>query len=146
MFDFEALALACAEDSVYDLLGTVSTLPFAGTAGGPAGPVAIRSGGWSARDVGRAVAAIPRPDADAAGVRRRRALHRRHAVLDGPLPAGSSGARRETPELRRILLGRRRQSPEVTATVSPIRLPGFDGGVEIPNMGAGGFEPPSSRV
>jgi hypothetical protein len=42
MFDFEALAAACAEDGVYEMLLSASPLPFVGTAGGPPGPVAIR--------------------------------------------------------------------------------------------------------
>ncbi|HEX6715050.1 MAG TPA: cyclase family protein [Thermoleophilaceae bacterium] len=42
MFDFEALAVACAEDGVYEMLVSASPLPFVGTAGGPPGPVAIR--------------------------------------------------------------------------------------------------------
>jgi kynurenine formamidase len=42
MFDFESLAIACAEDGAYDMLVSASPLPFVGTAGGPAGPVAIR--------------------------------------------------------------------------------------------------------
>ncbi|HET9103914.1 MAG TPA: cyclase family protein [Solirubrobacteraceae bacterium] len=42
MFDFEALARACAEDGRYEMLLSASPLPFVGTAGGPPGPVAIR--------------------------------------------------------------------------------------------------------
>ena len=42
MFDFDALAIACAEDGNYDMLVSASPLPFVGTAGGPPGPVAIR--------------------------------------------------------------------------------------------------------
>jgi kynurenine formamidase len=42
MFDFEALSIACAEDSVYEMLVSASPLPFVGTAGGPPGPVAVR--------------------------------------------------------------------------------------------------------
>jgi kynurenine formamidase len=42
MFDFEALAAACGEDGVYEMLVSASPLPFVGTAGGPPAPVAIR--------------------------------------------------------------------------------------------------------
>lgn len=42
MFDLEALAVACAEDGIYEMLASASPLPFVGTAGGPPGPVAIR--------------------------------------------------------------------------------------------------------
>jgi kynurenine formamidase len=42
MFDFDALAVACAEDGRYEMLLCASPLPFVGTAGGPPGPVAIR--------------------------------------------------------------------------------------------------------
>ena len=42
MFDLDALAEACAEDGVHDMLVCASPLPFVGTAGGPPGPVAIR--------------------------------------------------------------------------------------------------------
>jgi kynurenine formamidase len=42
MFDFEALAEACAEDGIHEMLVSASPLPFVGTAGGPPGPVAIR--------------------------------------------------------------------------------------------------------
>jgi kynurenine formamidase len=42
MFDLEALAEACAEDRVYDMLVVAPPLAFTGTAGAPPGPVAIR--------------------------------------------------------------------------------------------------------
>jgi kynurenine formamidase len=42
MFDFDALAAACAEDGVYEMFVNASPLPFVGTAGGPPGPIAIR--------------------------------------------------------------------------------------------------------
>jgi kynurenine formamidase len=42
MFDFDALARACAGDGLYEMLVSASPLPFVGTAGGPPGPVAIR--------------------------------------------------------------------------------------------------------
>jgi kynurenine formamidase len=42
MFDLEALAEACAEDGVHEMLVSAPPLPFTGTAGAPPGPVAIR--------------------------------------------------------------------------------------------------------
>ena len=41
MFDFEALAQACAEQNRYELLLAASPLAFTGAAGAPPGPVAI---------------------------------------------------------------------------------------------------------
>jgi hypothetical protein len=42
MFDFEALADACADDGDYEMLVSAPPLAFTGTAGAPPGPVAIR--------------------------------------------------------------------------------------------------------
>jgi kynurenine formamidase len=42
MFNLEALADACADDGVHEMLVSAPPLPFTGTAGAPPGPVAIR--------------------------------------------------------------------------------------------------------
>jgi hypothetical protein len=42
MFQLDDVAAACAEDGIHEMVVVAPPLPFTGTGGAPAGPVAIR--------------------------------------------------------------------------------------------------------